>query len=336
MTQVPLEPPEPERPRILALVGPTAVGKTALALSLAEPLRAEIISVDSMQVYRGMDIGTGKPSAEERRRAKIHMTDVADPAEDFSVAAYKELAERELEAILKRGRVPFLVGGSGLYYRAVVDDLDFSNVGGEDEYRVEVREELDDMSDLELHAVLEDLDPGAAAQIPPSNRRRVMKAIEVARLGDRLISERQHSWTDFSSPYDLKAAGLEMDRRLLNALIDARVDAMMRDGLLEEVARLHDAGLRRGSTAGEALGYRQLLDHIEGRVGLEEAVENIKSRTRAFARRQMTWFGKDPRIRWFEVEGDPDRPVESSAAGLERVAGPVLEYLSGDAGEFTA
>lgn len=324
-----LQPPLPtDLERLLALVGPTAAGKTALAMRIAGPLRAEIISVDSMQVYRGMDIGTGKPTADERREVEFHLLDVADPGSDFSVAAFKELADSAIAGIRARRRVPLLVGGSGLYYRAVVDDLDFSNVGGEDEYRVEVQEELEDMPDVELHAVLEDLDPRAAREIPPSNRRRVMKAIEVARYGDRLISERQHSWTDFSSPYDLRVAGLLVERKLLNALIDARVDAMMSGGLLDEVARLREAGLRRGSTAGEALGYRQLIEHLEGRSSLEEAVSDVKSRTRAFARRQMTWYGKDPRIRWFEVEGDPDDPVRSAAAGLERVAGPVLEYLS--------
>lgn len=318
----------PERTRVLALVGPTAVGKTALASRIAGALNAEIISADSMQVYRGMDIATGKPTAGERRLARFHLLDVADPGSDFSVAAFKELADAAIADVLGRGRVPFIVGGSGLYYRAVVDDLDFSNVGGPGGCRVELPEEFDGMPDAELHAVLREIDPGAAAQIPPSNRRRVLKAIEVARFGDRLMSERQRSWADFNSPYDLRVAGLKMERKLLNALIDARVDRMMRDGLLDEAARLREAGVRGGATAGEALGYKQLLEHLDGLTDLQQAVDNVKSRTRAFARRQMTWFGKDPRVRWFEVAGDPGDPVRSAGAGLERAAGAVLEYLS--------
>ena len=199
--------------------------------------------------------------------------------------------------------MPLLVGGSGLYYRAIVDDLDFANVGCTDEFMVEIEEELSDMSEDELHALLEDLDPGASGEIPPANRRRVLKAIEVAQRGGRLMSERQASWSDFSSPYDLKVAGLDMERQLLYRMIEERVDSMMDAGLAEEVARLMKVGLRRGTTAGEALGYRQLLEYFEGLVTLEKAVEEIKARTRQYAKRQLTWFRKDPRVRWFRIEG---------------------------------
>ncbi len=313
---------------ILALVGPTAVGKTAVALSIGPALGAEIISVDSMQVYRGMDAGTSKPTHDERALVPFHLLDVVEPGSDFSVAHFKQLADEAIAGVLALGKAPLLVGGSGLYYRAVVDDLDFANVNGADEFRVEMEEELSGMSDDELHSLLTDLDPGAALQIPASNRRRVLKAIEVARQGDRLMSERQPSWSDFSSPYDLRVAGLEMDRALLYRLIDARVDSMMSRGLADEVLRLREAGLRSGTMAGEALGYRQLLDHFEGRSTLGEAVEEAKTRTRQYAKRQLTWFKKDPRVRWFRVEAGADDPPESLPGALERTARTILEYLS--------
>ncbi|MHB8895337.1 MAG: tRNA (adenosine(37)-N6)-dimethylallyltransferase MiaA [Candidatus Geothermincolia bacterium] len=314
--------------RIAAIVGPTAVGKTAAAMKISEKLDAEIVSMDAMQVYRGMDIGTGKPSRAELKSVPFHMLDVALPTQNFSVAHFKELADDTVFEIASRGKQPLLVGGSGLYYRAVVDDLDFANVGGADRYRVEVAEELDGMDDLELHDLLDDLDPAAAGEIPASNRRRVLRAIEVARQGDRLMSERQHAWSDYDSPYELAVAGLEMHRHALYKLIDLRVDAMMASGLEDEVRRLSAGGLKRGATAGEALGYRQLLEYLDGDKTLDEAVDEIKRRTRNFAKRQLTWFRSDPRVKWFEVRVDRDNPARGLESELERVAGEILEYFA--------
>ena len=311
--------------RMLALVGPTCVGKTAVALSIAPSLNAEIISVDSMQVYRGMDIGTSKPTPQEISHVTFHMLDVADPGIDFSVARFKELADGAVIDVVERGRMPLLVGGSGLYYRAVVDDLNFSNAGAAAELRAE-QEELSDISDLELHQLLQEVDGKAAEAIPPSNRRRVLKAIEVARSGDRLISERQPSWNDFRSPYDLSVVGLEMNRELLYRLIDQRVDAMMAAGLEEEVKRLSVQGLRGGTTAAEALGYSQLIDYLDGKVSLDEAVADIKVRTRNYAKRQLTWFRKDPRVKWFGVAVGSNS-TNDIAGALADASGQVLEYL---------
>lgn len=321
------EKPEPGT-RILAIVGPTAVGKTALALSIADSLAAEIVSVDSMQVYRGMDIGTSKPTPEERARLPFHMLDIAETDRDFAVALFKELSVGAILDIVGRGKVPLLVGGSGLYYRAVVDDLDFANVGGKDAFTSEMADVYSVMSDIELHAHLAGLDHTAAANIPPANRRRVLKAIEVARRGDRLMSERQASWSDFRSPYDLRVAGLAMERADLYRLVDERVDAMMAAGLEREVRGLREAGLRRGTPAGEALGYRQLLDYLDGRMTLQQAVDDIKARTRNYAKRQLTWFRKDPRIQWFMVELGPGEQPDTVAGALEKTEMLVLEYLS--------
>ncbi len=314
-----------EGTRILAIVGPTGVGKSYVAALDAKALRAEILSVDSMQVYAGMDVGTAKPTEPERKRVPFHLLDVADPKINFSVAGFKEMADETASGIISRGKVPLLVGGSGLYYRAFVDDLDFSKAA--DPNREEVEEELEDMSEDELHLMLSSLDPRAAAETESSNRRRVIRAIEVARRGDRLMSDRQHSWSDFDSPYDLHVAGLEMERHVLYELLDARFDQMMEDGLLEETRGLVEKGLKKGTTAGEALGYRQLLDHLDGEATLEEAVEQAKRRTRNLAKRQLTWFRKDPRVKWFKIPARHGDDAQTVLTKTEAAALEVLEYL---------
>ncbi len=311
---------------LIAIIGSTAVGKSAVAMSIAPELEAEIISVDSMQVYRGMDIGTSKPARADRDKVAYHLVDVADPGRDFSVAQFKELADNAVRDVVARGRRPMLVGGSGLYYRAVVDDLDFTGVRGKGRSG---RAPEGDISNGELHATLVRLDPAAAREIDAANRKRVIRAIEVARGGGRLISKRQDSWVEFTSPYDLIAVGLEMERSLLYRLIDRRVDRMITMGLVGEVRRLQRGGLKAGSTAGEALGYRQMLGFIEGGYTLEEATVEIKKRTRRFARRQVTWFRKDPRIRWFTVECRTDGTGEEIEQALTRTAARALEYIAG-------
>lgn len=312
---------------ICALVGPTATGKTAVAAKVAPEINAEVLSVDSMQVYRGMDIGTSKPSPEEMAAARYHLLDVVDPSESFSAALYKRMADEAIAGVVSRRSRPMLVGGSGLYYRAVVDDLDFSGAGGADSYRVELREELEEMDTHELHVLLRERDPGAAEQIPTTNRRRILRALEVARDGLRPMSDRQSSWSDFESPYELIAAGLDTERALLYRLIDLRVDDMMTRGLEGEVRALEGRGLKRGTTAGEALGYRQMLDYLGGGCTLDEAVREIKKRTRNYAKRQLTWFKRDPRIRWFTVEGDSKSSPEDLARSVGETAALVLEYF---------
>jgi tRNA dimethylallyltransferase len=313
--------------KMAAIVGPTAAGKTAVAVRIAQQLNAEIVSVDAMQVYRGMDIGTGKAACDELSPVPCHMLDIADVTDSFSVARFKELADDAAFQVAARGKVPLLVGGSGLYYRAVVDDLDFPNTGGTDQWRVEIVEELGEMDDIELHDLLVDLDPASAREIPAQNRKRVLRAIEVARQADRLMSERQHGWRDFESPYGVVAAGLEMNRHELYKLIDERVDRMMEAGLEKEVIDLKARGLARGTTAGEAIGYRQILEHLDGQKTLEEAVEEIKRRTRNYSKRQMTWFKADPRIKWFEVGLKRGEEKVDLGGALESVSRDILAYI---------
>lgn len=312
---------------LLAVVGATAVGKTRVAVEIAPSLDAEIISVDSMQVYRGMDCGTSKPTEEQRRRVPVHMIDVVEPWTSFSVALYKKMAEEAIADVLSRGKKPLLVGGSGLYFRSVVDDLDFARATPDVQTRKRIEAELHGASAVELHSLLEQLDPEAASDIAPSNRRRLLRALEVARGGERLISERQRSWREYLSPYDLVAVGLEMDRALLYKLVDTRVDRMISLGLEDEVKELMKEGLTPGTTAGEALGYKQMLDHLSGKTSREDAINDMKRRTRNYAKRQETWFKKDPRIKWFRVEGNASDNLADIEQSLHRTSGLVLEYM---------
>lgn len=283
--------------RVAAIVGPTAVGKTAVALELARRLGAEIVSVDSMQVYRGMDVGTAKPAAAERALVRHHLLDVLDPGETLTVARFQRLARAAIDDVVARGRLPLLVGGSGLYFRAVVDDLRFPP------HAPEVRRALEDEAARAgagaLHARLARLDPAAAARIEPSNARRVVRALEVVEATGRPFSE-QSSWDRYESVYDLTVAGLERPRAELYERIAARVDDMLERGLADEARRL--AAAEPGATARQALGYRQVLDAPDA--PLAEVRDAIVRATKRFARRQESWFRADPRVVWFDAR-DP-------------------------------
>jgi len=310
--------------KILAIVGPTASGKTKVATFIAYRLPCEIVSMDSAKVYKGMDIGTSKLKNEELERHHYHLVNVYDPRENYSVALFKEMAEKAIFDITNRGKTPLLVGGSGLYFRALVDDLDFSNTSDTEQ---NLRTKLESLSTEELCEILSDKDPKAAAKIPENNRRRLIRAIEIALKGTRLLSEMQTSWKDYSSPYDIKAAGLICEREVLYERIDRRVDEMIKSGFIEEVKRLRRLGLKRGTTAGESLGYRQILDYLDGKLELNKAVSDIKKRTRNLAKRQITWFKKDPRVKWFYVPMRKGMKTEEEGKILENVAKKILEYF---------
>ncbi|MDQ4005626.1 MAG: tRNA (adenosine(37)-N6)-dimethylallyltransferase MiaA [Actinomycetota bacterium] len=288
----------------LALVGPTATGKTEASLVLAERLGAEIMLIDSMTVYRGMDVGTAKPSAVDRRRVPHHLADVADPAAPFSVAAFQRLAAGAREQILDRGNRPFLVGGSGLYFRAVVDGLEFP--GTDARLRRSLEAEAAALGPGPLHERLAAFDPAAAAKMEPSNARRVVRALEVAALTGRAFSEYAEPWDRYPEGR-VRAAGVTVAADVLRTRIEARARDQLDGALLDEVRRLLASGLDR--TARQAIGYAEAIDHLQGRLALDEAVERIVRRTRTLARRQLAWFRRDPRIRWFEAD-------ERGASGL--------------------
>ncbi|HXF36307.1 MAG TPA: tRNA (adenosine(37)-N6)-dimethylallyltransferase MiaA [Actinomycetota bacterium] len=288
----------------LALVGPTAVGKSEAAVLLAEGVGAEVVSVDSTTVYRGMDVGTAKPPPPLRARVPHHLLDVADPEEAFTVARYQRLAREAVAAIRSRGRRALLVGGSGLYFRAVVDDLVFPPTDPATREALERRAEA--VGPLRLYERLRDLDPEAAAKIEPGNVRRTIRALEVLEVTGRPFSTFARAW-DRYPPGRVRAAGVTMPRALLYRRIEERAWAQVRGGLLSEVRGLVERGLGRWLTASQAIGYAELARHVAGQLSLEEAVAATVRRTKALARRQLAWFRRDPRIRWFEAgeEGAP-------------------------------
>lgn len=290
--------------RHLALVGPTASGKSAVAQALAERRIAEgdpveILSVDSMQVYRGMDVGTAKPTPDDRRRVPHHLLDLADPHEDFSVAQFARAAAAAVEDVEARGGRALLVGGTGLYLQSVVDDLQVP--GRFPDVASALAAEPDTDS---LHRRLAVLDPVAAARIEPGNRRRVLRALEVTLGSGRRFSEFGPGLAAYpGTPFVL--CGLRVPRDVLRRRVDARYVAQIDDGFLDEVRRLTAGGAVLSRTAAQALGYAELAAHLRGELDLDEALELARARTRRFAVRQIRWFRRDPRITWFDHDGDP-------------------------------
>ena len=283
---------------VLAIVGPTAAGKTALALEVAGALDAEVVSMDSALVYRGMDIGTDKPSPSEVARVRHHLVDVLPPSHTLTVSEFQCMARAAVAGILARGRLPLLVGGSGLYFRAVVDPLEFP--GTDPVVRKRLEREAEEQGAVALYERLEGVDPQAASHIDPANARRTIRALEVLEVTGRPFSSFRTSWEQPRSLYDLTVVGLTEPRPELDRRIDARVDAQLARGLVAEVEQLaREERLQDSATAVQALGYAQILAHLDGRLGLQEAVEEIKVRTRRFARRQMGWFQADRRVTWF-------------------------------------
>jgi tRNA dimethylallyltransferase len=288
----------------LALVGPTATGKSAAAIALAERLGAEIVSVDSMLVYRGMDVGTAKPTIQERGRVPHHLIDVADPSEPFSVARYQRLCREAVASIRERGRRVLLAGGTVLYLRAVVDDLELPAT--DPGVRAALEREAERVGAIRMYERLSASDPVAAAKIEPANVRRVVRALEVAELTGRPFSSFADAWERYDR-WRMRAAGVEMDRETLDARIRARVEAMLAGGLREEVQALVERGFGGWLTASQAIGYAEFARHLAGEVTLEDAVAGTVKRTRSLARRQLAFLRRDPRIRWLDAgpEGAP-------------------------------
>jgi tRNA dimethylallyltransferase len=283
---------------LLAIVGPTASGKTLAAIEIAERLHAEVVSVDSMLVYRGMDVGTAKPSAAEMARVPHHLIDVAEPSEAFSVARYQTLGIAALREIGTRGRPILLAGGSGLYFRALVDDLEFP--GTDSDTRELLEREADVVGADAMYTRLAELDPVGAAKIAPANVRRTIRALEVAAITGRRFSSFAAAWERFPEGH-VRAAGLAIPRDLLDVRARARVLAMLEAGLLGEVRGLLERGFGGWLTSSQAIGYAEFARHLQGQLSLEDAVERTVKRTKNLARRQEAWFRRDPRIRWFEA-----------------------------------
>ncbi|MEU5692703.1 tRNA (adenosine(37)-N6)-dimethylallyltransferase MiaA [Actinosynnema sp. NPDC020468] len=284
----------------VAVVGPTATGKSDLAVRLARELGGEVVNADAMQLYRGMDIGTAKITPDERRGVPHHLLDVLDVTETASVAGYQREARAVLEKLLDAGRPPVLVGGSGLYVQSVLDDLVFP--GTDDRIRAQLENELTVFGAEVLHGRLAQLDPAAALAILPSNGRRVVRALEVIELTGRPFSATLPK--PGPARYGTVLVGLDREVSELDSRVDARVTRMFDAGLVEEVERLVADGLREGRTASTALGYQQVLAALEGRTSLADAATLTAQGTRRFVRRQRSWFRRDRRITWFDA-GSP-------------------------------
>ena len=296
------------KPQIIVVCGPTATGKTRLGIALAEKYNGEIVSADSMQVYRRMDIGTAKATAEEQAAAPHHMIDVAEPWEDYSAARYVQEAAAVCDALLAAGKTPVIVGGTGLYIDSLLSGRDFAaRQEGDDALRRQLNADYDRLGGQALWEQLRAVDPERAAKLHPADRRRIVRAIEVYRLTGKTITAHDGETRALPPRYRARKVILSFaDRADLYARIDARVDKMVAQGLFDEVAGLLEAGLPADCTAMQAIGYKEAVLALQDRISREEAAALIKQNSRRYAKRQLTWFGRDPEALWIRWDREPD------------------------------
>jgi len=291
------------------IVGPTASGKTAASIALAKRLNAEIISADSIQVYKSMDIGSAKPSMEERQGIPHHLMDAVDiDSPKFSVAEYRRMAGEAIDDIVSRGKYPLVVGGTGLYVNSLIYPLNFTSVPSDETLRAELTA-IENQQKGAAYALLEREDPKAAQRLHPNDVKRIIRALEVVRLTGKPIHQHGGDFANEANveiPYEPTIIGLTMPRERLYERINLRVDVMLEQGLLEEARGIYEAGYDLSLPALQGLGYKQLFKHFAGEYTLEEAIEAIKLETRHFAKRQLTWFRRDKRIVWFDISEYPD------------------------------
>lgn len=293
---------ENKKKPMIILTGPTAVGKTDLSIQLAKAINGEIISADSMQVYRHMDIGSAKVTPEEMDGVSHHLIDVLEPEEEFNVVVFQKLAKEALTGIYERGHIPIIVGGTGFYIQALLYDIDFTENDGD----TAIRRELEKLAQTQgagcLHQMLQEIDPESAAAIHQNNVKRVIRAIEFYRQTGKKISLHNEQEREKQSPYQFLYYVLDTDRKTLYERIDRRVDLMMEHGLVDEVKHLADMGCTRDMVSMQGLGYKEILDYLSGEIPLEEAVYILKRDTRHFAKRQITWFKRERQVEWFDKQ----------------------------------
>ncbi|WP_346354250.1 tRNA (adenosine(37)-N6)-dimethylallyltransferase MiaA [Azotosporobacter soli] len=288
--------------KLVVIAGPTAVGKTQLGIDIALQCGGEIISGDSMLVYRGMDIGTAKPSLVERKGVPHHLIDIIEPGATFSAVDFQQAAEKLIFDIQTRGKTPIIVGGTGLYLKALLEGYTFVAAESNAAYRKEMEGVAEEKGSQYLYERLRCVDPAAAERIHPNNVRRMIRALEVAELGGETIPETQVLAADQLLRYDAVVVGITMERALLHQRINGRVDSMVEAGVLAEVEELLRRGIERDSQCMQGIGYKEFVAHLAGECSLPEAVENVKAHTRQFAKRQWTWFRKMPYLHWLEYQ----------------------------------
>lgn len=313
-----------EKKPLIVLTGPTAVGKTALSIQLARRIGGEIISADSMQVYRHMDIGTAKIRLEEMDGVPHHLIDILEPTEDFNVVRFQALARAAVEDIYSRGKIPIVAGGTGFYIQALLNDIDFTQIDENTQFREEMERLAAEQGAEVLHERLRAVDPESAEAIHANNVKRVIRALEYYEQTGEKISAHNEAERAKTSPYHFFYYVLNTDRTVLYERIEKRIDEMMEEGLVEEVRQLQAMGCRRDSVAMQGLGYKEILAYLNGEMSLETAVNILKRDTRHFAKRQLTWFRRERDVRFLYLpEFDNDR---------ERVLEHILQELAAEAG----
>ena len=292
------------KPRLIVIGGPTASGKTAASVRLCQKIGGSVISSDSMQIYRGMDIGTAKPFPEEMGGIEHHLLSIADPGEKYSAAAYRELAIEAINCVYAAGRQPVVCGGTGLYIDALTKPMSFAEHTANEELRAELTALSETMvGKLQLHNMLREIDPESAERLHINDVRRVIRAIEVYRMTGRTITEQAQLDKQREGDFDVIMFALSWPREVLYDRINRRVDEMIKLGLVNEVKSLLSNGLAKGSTAMQALGYKEIVQALDGEISMEEAVDAIKQGSRHYAKRQLTWFRRDERVHWIEAPG---------------------------------
>ncbi|MBA2870940.1 tRNA dimethylallyltransferase [Anoxybacillus calidus] len=304
--------------KLVVIIGPTAVGKTKLSIELAKRLNGEIISGDSMQVYKGMDIGTAKIKPEEMEGIPHHLIDIKEPTESFSVAEFQQMVRPLISEITKRNKLPIIVGGTGLYIQSVIYDYQFSDAPSDDDYRRKLEKFAQERGVVALHEKLKEIDPHSAERIHPNNVRRVIRAMEIFYCTGKTMTE----WQKQQTPdllYDVALVGLTMEREQLYRRINERVDQMMAEGLLDEVKTLYESGVRDCQSI-QAIGYKEIYEYLDGRISLAEAVEQLKQNSRRYAKRQLTWFRNKMPVQWFDMTDLSDFPTKVEE---------ILHYIAG-------
>lgn len=298
-----------KKPKILVLGGPTAVGKTALAIELAKRLNGEIISADSMQIYKHMDIGSAKVTEEEMDGVKHHLIDVVSPDTPFSAVDFKELGEKAINEILAKGKLPIIAGGTGLYINALTCNMNFTEAEKDEAYRIELDKFAEEYGNEELHRKLKDIDPISYKEIHYNNRKRVIRALEVYKLTGKAFSEFNAGVDFYKSKYDVHYFVLTMDREKLYNRINMRVDIMMEKGLIEECIKLKSLGYTSSMQAIQGIGYKEIYYYLEGKISLLDSIEQVKQGSRNYAKRQLTWFRRDPRVKFLDKDKLSDEEI---------------------------
>lgn len=279
--------------KLIILAGPTASGKTSVSIDLAKRLGGEIISADSMQVYKYMDVGTAKISVEEMQGVKHHLIDVLDPKEDFNIVKFQNMVKCSIEEIVKNGHIPILVGGTGFYIQSVIYDIDFNNEDDNSSVRKKLEEEYDAFGADFMHEKLKKIDIVSAQNIHKNNKKRIIRAIEYFLINNEPISSHNEVQREKKSPYDYRFFVLNPPRDILYERINKRVDIMVENGLVDEVKKLREMGLSTANISMQGIGYKEIIEYLDGEVSLETAIENIKQNTRHMAKRQVTWFKRE-------------------------------------------